>query len=288
MKVISYYKDVPDRSKYHFLDWITNMGEALPKEIGDAKLVKLDALSYDIDDGEYDIAYCPMFYFPNRRPKCFVYSFLSDYKGYEGKVKDWLSRVRPDLLCMLQQMPQDLVDYANKIGCRVELVPWFVLDRKPYLDKEFLGMCSGCIDPKQYPGRRAVYDYLAAKKFDGVTLSGGPFGKYPLSNEKYIEHISKTKYYMSGGIYDSLIPPKYYEVCNYGCALICRDMPFMERCGFIDGKTYIRIERPEEIEEILKTDAWLEIGKNAQKMVHENHTVAQRAAQILDVYYGRR
>lgn len=285
LKIVSYYKDVADRTKYHFLDWIEKIGEALPEQMGEATLVPLNSNYYDIVDGDFDLAYCPMFHFPNKRPDCFVYSFLSDYKGYESKVKDWIVKVKPNLLCMLQEMPCGLIDFAKWQGCKVVLLPWFVNNNPKYEEKTVLGFSGGRIKPAHYPKRKAIYDYLLVKQFEGVVLSGSnKFGNYQYTGQAYLDLLKKVKYYFSGGIYDVLIPPKYYEAANYGCTMVSYDMPYMYQFGFIDGETYIKLNKLEDIDEIIKSDAYLEIGKNAQKMVQEQHTVKVRAKQLLDVY----
>jgi len=286
MRVVSYYRDVDDRSKYHFLDWIEKIGEALPLELGDAKLVKLSGLNYNIEDDEYDIAYCPIFYFPNKRPNCFVYAFLSDYRGYEDRVKDWIEKVKPDLLCMLQQLPSDLIDFAGKHGCRVELLPWFVVNRheENQDERNIHVMCSGCID-ENYPFRKKIFNHLSSDKKHNVVLScSGEFGRYRLSNDEYRSAIRRTRYYASGGIFDSLMPPKYFEVANYGCCLLSPILPYMERCGFIHNDTYISIESTDDIDKWIDTDACIKIGKAAQEMVQEKHSVKTRARQIIDLY----
>jgi hypothetical protein len=282
MKIISYYC-LDDNS--HFPFWQTHIGEALPKYIGDAVLVPITG-NYEVLNDYFDIAYCQLYFIPKSRPAKFVYTFLSDYVGYEKMVKNWILAVKPNLICMLQELPQDLIDFANKNGCRVELLPWFIKDiEKPYQDRDILGFCSGCIKRNHYPQRGLINDYLKNKKFEGVILSTNElFGKYKFSNDEYIETLKRSRYYFSGGIYDRLIPPKYYEVCNHGCTLVSFDMPFMERCGFINGKTYIKLNKINDIDDILHSDSYLEIGRNAQKMVQEQHTIKNRANKILEIY----
>jgi hypothetical protein len=282
MEVVSYYGE---DSGSHFPFWQTHIGEALAREISEnAVLNIIRDQNYQVDK-KYDIAYCQTYAVPKTRPADFIYTFLSDCIGYEKMIKNWISSVRPNLICMLQDMPGDLIDFADRHGCIVELMPWFVCNNPEYREKDVEGMCSGCLNPKHYPRRRAIYNYLAEKKFDGVVLSGSSeFGHYRLSNEEYVDTIGRSKYYLSGGIYDNLIPPKYYEACNWGCAMISHEMSFMEKCGFVDGETYIKIVELSDIDNILYTDRYLEIGKNAKKMVQERHTVKERARQILEIY----
>jgi len=279
MRVVSYYaqSSVGD----HWTFWTDGIGIALPKAIGDATLVPLPrgVTTYDVD-GDYDIAYCHMWAVPKKKPAKFVYAFLSDYIGNETKVKEWLEAVQPDLLCCLQTCPEDLVEFGEKIGCRVVFLPWFVVKVPSYQEKTILAMCSGCIG-SIYPSRTQIFNYLVAMNREDFVLScSNKFGDYPLSNEKYRESLAVTKYYFSGGIYDRFIPPKYYEVCACGACLVSFRMPHMQELGFIDGETYLELPYLGDIRKILQTDQWRPIGRTAQEMIRERHTVEKRAEQI--------
>jgi len=280
MKVVSYYGQKRPTDYWTF--WTEGIGIALPKAIGDATLVPLppDTISYDVVEGDYDIAFCHTWAVPKKRPAEFVYSFLSDYVNNETKIREWIKIVQPDLLCCLQTCPEELIDFGKAVGCRIELVPWFVLEVPDRFEKTITAMCSGCVG-SAYPSRTQIYDHLVSmNRSDFVLSCSDDFGNYRLSREGYEEAVRRTKYYFSGGIYDLYIPPKYYEVCAYGACLASFEMPFMERCGFVDGETYLKLTSIEDIGRILKTDQYQAIGRNAQQMIRERHTVEKRARQI--------
>jgi hypothetical protein len=60
----------------------------------------------------------------------------------------------------------------------------------------------------------------------------------------------------------------------------------MEACGFIDGKTYIKLDSDDQIPGILDSEAWMKIGLAGQAMVHKRHSMQQRAKDILEIYNG--
>lgn len=284
MRVISYFmKARPDE---HFRFWDEGIGRALPRLLGDSvDYVELrsDHGKYRVKSTDYDIAYCQLFAIPDRRPAKFVYATIGDYRGHEKELAKWIADVRPNLLACLQDMPAELVEYCKSKGCVARLLPWFVLSDEAYIAKDLTGMCSGCIFPATYPRRAEIYAYLAERRRDDVVLSGSEqFGKYRLSNEEYERLLRRTKYYLSGGIYDLLVPPKYYEAANVGACLVCFPMPMMEQVGFVDGQTYISISSVRDIDAVLGSDRYLQIGKNAQQMIRERHTAWRRAQQILE------
>lgn len=288
LKIVSYY--AKGNSNAHFMLWVDGIGVALPSKLGKIDYIVLNCdvpvinRQYDVVKGDFDIAYCQLYAMPKDRPASFVYTFLSDYIGYEDKVKEWISIVRPNLLCSLQCVTGDLIKFCATYGCIVKLMPWFVLDKGIYSNKTIEGMCTGCIN-KVYPSRRNLFEHLMVKQRKDILLSCSEnFGVYPLSNNAYIESIKKTKYYFSGGVYDKFIPPKYYEVCNHGACLVSFDMPEMERCGFVDGETYIKLNSIDDVDKILDTESYIEIGKAAQRMIHMRHTVDSRAKEVLEVY----
>jgi len=250
---------------------------------------------------EYDIAYCQLFEIPTRRPADFVYSIVSDYIGMEDVLEDFLAQVKPDLMISFQYplkppveiegLPQlgclpNLVEQCERHGCTVAYLPWFntrnihVYEPK----KPIAGMCTGKMSGT-YPFRDAAWRYLQTLGRDDIVLSGNPTGStFSLSDEDYRCSLATTKYYFSGGIYDIQIPPKYYEVCNYGACLVSPPMPMMEMSGFIPNETYLPIESVDQIPDILESDAWRKIAPAGQRMVHERHGIRQRAKDIAQIY----
>lgn len=283
-RVVSYYiKSVPGT---HFTFWEDGIGKNLPSLLGECKLHSITG-EYHVADNNYDIAYCQPWGIPDRRPAKFVYSFLSDYPGHERQIAEWIDRVRPTLLCCLQQAPPELVSFGRKRGCRVELVPWFVTTSEPVIEKAIDIMCSGCVDPAAYPSRRRIFDYLSHSRFSGrAALScSDSFGCYPMGNDEYRSTILKAKYYASGGIYDTWIPPKYYEALNSGACLLSFPMPHMEECGFVDGETFIQLRSLEDIDRAVDSERWRTIGPRGREMVGSRHTVKARAKRILEIYH---
>ena len=261
-----------------------------------------DGGNYDVPDVGADIAYCQPFECPKRRPADFVWTAISDYIGlYEHHLERFLMEVQPDLVVSLQYpleppetiatVPQlgtlpNLVDQCARHGCKVVYLPWVnAVNIETYnAEKQYAGMCTGKMSGT-YPFRDATWHYLQKLDRRDVVLSGNPTGStFSLSDEDYRKCLASTKYYFTGGIYDLQIPPKVYEVMNYGACLVCHDMPMMEASGLIPGETYLRIESVEQIPEVLEREDWREIAPRGQAMVHARHSVSARAKDFVKVY----
>jgi len=254
-----------------------------------------DRTDYDGPQFLYDLAYCQLFEIPKNRPAKIVYSIISDYVGLEDVLEDFLTRAKPNFLIAFQYPKTDLVEQCYRHNCRLFQLPWFNAENYKWDDDpnnaRMTAMCTGKIG-RSYPVRAAIFDYL--KKFkiwsgrEDIVLSaiGGRDGatKFSLSYDDYQYFLGHTKYVFSGGIYDYQIPPKYFEICNHGGTLVSPDMPLMKDVGFIDGETYIKLNSVEQIPGILESDAWRTIGPAGQKMVHERHSITQRAKEILEIY----
>ena len=296
MKILSCHGS--GRPGYHHNFWVREASHALPSKLGKVEhfIIDLDGRkqkdfvghTYTLPEGDYDMIYIQMKKgaVPSKRPDTFIYTMLSDYIGAERRVKHFIKEARPNLLLCLQHWTKELSNYGKKYGCKVVLLPWFVMGKMPYIkDKTIEGMCTGVIHHTTYKDRKQVHDYLLNMNRDDIILScSGNFGNYKLTNKEYENYITKTKYYFSGGIHNKLIPPKYYEICNAGACLVSKDMPEMKKCGFIDGKTFIKLNNMSDINKILDTDKYIEIGIAGQKMIEDKHTVDVRAKQIMDIY----
>jgi hypothetical protein len=287
MKITSYYcKAAPEE---HFQLWDYGIGIGIPNEI--ASMNNSVAKRKILTENHYapleysDMAYCQLFALPDSRPAKFIYTFLSDYIGNEKPMREWAQKVKPNLVCCLQHLPEDLQQLVQQCGGKTILSPWFITNKPEWQEKSVTAMCSGCTDPCIYPGRNKIAQYLSQGSFKDVIIScSSNFGKYPLSNKQYSDYIKTVKYYLSGGIYDRFVPPKYYEVANYGACIITFNMEMLSRVGFVHNETCIIIKDLDEIPEILSSDKYLEIGKNAQKMVQSKHHLSNRASEILEVY----
>ena len=296
--------------------WTDTYGLALQKAIADelgaefipyARLHGRDSFSggdYDLPAEKVDIAYCQPFECPKRRPADFVWTAISDYIGaYEHHLERFLEVVKPDLVVSLQyplvpplqlpQLPQlgalpNLVNQCALHGCKVIYLPWVnAVNIESYnAEKQYAGMCTGKMSGT-YPFRDASWKFLSrlAETRDDIVVSGNPTGStFSLGDEDYRRCLGLSKYYFTGGIYDLQIPPKVYEVMNYGACLVCHDMPMMEASGLIPGETYLPIESVEEIPAILERDDWKEIAPKGQAMVHERHSLQARARDFVRVY----
>lgn len=320
MKVLSCYKQLqPDNLIAGGLGqggggyWQESVGVELQRHIArklDAALVlhprphgrdSFDRHDYDPPASDFDIAYLQLFEVPKRRPAEFVWSMVSDYIGMEAVLEDFLERAKPDLIISLQypldpppiipSVPQlgtlpNLVHQCADHDCVVAYLPWFnTFDVPTYIaEKTHAGMCTGKMSGT-YPHRDAVWRYLGQMDREDVVLSGNPHGSsFTLNDQQYREALARTKYYFSGGIYDLQIPPKYYEVCNYGACLVSHHMPMMEASGFVPYETYYPISSLKEIPDLLESDAWQEIAPAGQRMVHQRHSIERRAADIVQLY----
>jgi len=311
MKIVSYYKQLPPEKQKlggigqgGGLYWQNVVGRKLQIALAEAAaethsyilptLVprphgkdSYDCRDYDVIDGDFDIAYCQLFDVPKKRPATWIYSIISDYLNLQVPLEDWLARTKPNVLFSFQYYRQDLIDQCRNHGCRCVFMPWFNETNYTQIhEKTITAMSSGCLLALTYPNRVAIYTYLEMLGRPDIILSGDRRGlnEYRLSNEEYQLSLAQTKYYISGGILDFMAPPKYFEVCNYGACLVSHDMPMMEQSGFIDGKTYIKINKVEDILDILDTDKWRDIGIAGQQMVQKRHTIKKRAEQILWTY----
>ena len=251
-----------------------------------------DRKDYDIEGGPYDIAYCQLFEVPTSRPADWIYTIISDYISMEGVLEDFLERTRPNLMISFQY-PLDpppgkpnLVEQCSRYDCKVLFMPWFNADNKvdSGLYRDVAAMCTGKMGGT-YPFRDSVYKYLEKLNRDDIVLSGNPNGSvFPLSDKDYQNRLNRCRYYITGGIYDIQIPPKYYEICNYGATLVSPELPMMKEAGFVDGKTYIKIDKVDDIDEVIKSDAWKTIGPAGRDMVQQNHSITGRAREIANAY----
>jgi hypothetical protein len=312
MNMVSYYKSLtPDNQIAGGLGqggggyWQEDVGIRLQEEIAKVLGAELSLSSrphgrdsYDRKDYTplpiegVDIAYCQLFEVPNKRPAKWIYSIISDYLHMEEVLEDFLCRAKPNLIISFQYplVPpsgkSNLVAQCEAHGCKVVFLPWFNATDVPVYNptKDVVAMCTGKIGGT-YPMRDKIYNFLAGLGRDDVLLSGNPHGStFKLNDDEYRDALSRCRYYVTGGIYDIQIPPKYYEVCNYGAALVSPELPMMAEAGFIDGGTYIKINNVEEIPAILESDRWMEIGRQGQNMVHGNHSLKARAMDIAELY----
>lgn len=273
----------------HFRAWGDDIGQNLPIQIAkdlcaELSFTKITSSEYETPDFS-DIAYCQLFSTPKKRPAKFIYTFISDYIGNEQKTKNWISHVRPNVLFCLQHLPEDLIYFGSQNECKVMLLPWFVANEEISNKKTITAMCSGCTDSRIYPSRSLMDNYLSSlNRNDIISSCSKNFGSYRLSNNEFKEAISKTKYYLSGGIYDRFVPPKYYEACNYGATLIIFNMETLKNCGFIHEENCIIIKNLKEINEIIDSDKYRTISVNAKKFVWEKHSLYKRSKQIIEVF----
>ena len=294
--------------------WQTAVGIELQREIAkvlDCPLVlsprphgkdSFDRQPYDIPAMDFGITYMQLFEIPSRRPDGFVYSIVSDYIGMDGLLEDFLEQVRPNCMISFQypldppkaldDLPQlgalpNLVEQCARHGCEVVYLPWFnVAPVEMYNgDKDITAMCTGKMSGT-YPFRDAAYHHLESLGRSDIILSGNATGSiFKLSDAEYQDALSRCRYYVSGGIYDLQIPPKYYEVCNYGACLISHWMPMMEASGFVDGETYIQAETVKDVECLIAdSDRWYDIGRAGRRMVQERHSIQRRAQDIATLY----
>lgn len=311
LKMISYFKQLQEDNQiagglgqggggY----WQEQVGVRLQEEIAkslgaDLKLSgrphgfdSFDRRDYDVVPGHFDIAYCQLFEVPRARPAEWIYSIISDYISMEVVLEDFLTRTKPNVIISFQyplEPPEgrpDLVKQCANHNCEVVFLPWFNSENaRPWNpDKDVTAMCTGKIGGT-YPMRDKIYKYLGGLDRKDVILSGNPHGStFRLGGDEYRIALSRCRYYITGGIYDIQIPPKYYEVCNYGATLVSPELPMMEEAGFVDGVTYLKLSKVEDIPGILASQEYHGIGILGQRMVQAQHSIEQRAKDIADLY----
>lgn len=311
MKLVSYFKQLTaDNQIAGGLGqgggryWEQVIGVMLQREIAkelEAELVlcsrphgkdSFDRTDYDVVDGEFDIAYCQLFEVPKTRPAKWIYSIISDYISMESVLEDFLARTKPNVLISFQyplnppEGKPNLVHQCEAHGCKVVWLPWCNAIREPisHVERDIPAMCTGKIGGT-YPNRDAIYKALEAMGRSDIVLSGNPHGStFDLSDDGYHDALRRCRYYFSGGIYDIQIPPKYYEVLNYGATLVSHELPMMAEAGFIPDLTYIRLENLSEIPDIISSDKYKTIGPQGKVMVDTNHGLEARAMDIADVW----
>jgi len=257
--------------------------------------------SYEPPDGEFDIAYVQLFDPPSRRPGRFVWSMISDYIRMEDTLEVWLEATKPNLLVSLQYPlqpprqvhwipfpidPPNLVDQCARHGCHVVFMPWFNEFNVPPSSRErdITAMCTGKISAS-YPSRYYNAAWLRAiRRPDVIVSCGADSSRFSLTYGEYLDSLRRCRYYVSGGIYDFQVPPKYFEVANYGACLVCVDMPTMKDVGFVDGVSFISITSPQQLTAIIDDPLrWKQIGEAAREMVQRRHHLAQRAKEISEI-----
>jgi len=295
LKIASYYKVKSDWVGCGCSDyWSDLIGQQLPAMLGDVKCFPrpyaVDShhtKDYEISDEDFDINYLQLFDLPNRRPTGFVYSIISDVIGLEYEFILWLDRVRPDVIFTVQDYRDILIDLCKSFNCRCIYSPWCVGDYPAEYNpnRDIKALMTGAIG-MCYPRRTDIHKCLSQWKLPDMIIKGMPDrNNPPMTLEQYRERLNRSRYYISGGVWDFEIPPKYYEVAAFGACLISHDMPMMEQSGFIDGYTYRKIEKVEDIPAILESDDWINMGQNARQMVLNNHLVSNRAQAVLEAYY---
>jgi len=282
LRIASFY--LPASESDHFKFWETSLGLALPRELNPGAHfypIFTDKLceEYSVPPVMYDVAYCQLYAVPKRRPAEYVYTFVSDY--YESQLKSWVKLVRPNLVCFLQEVPKDFESFAAELGIKCAFLPWFVEEVSEWNpDRDVSVMCSGCVN-HNYPLRRIISQYVATKRFPGAIVScSASFGNYSLTTDEYERALASAKYYASGGVFDRLVPPKYFEAAAAGAAIITFDMSKLSELGFEDGVTCCKIKSLEQIDALVESDAWKTVGKNARDLVASRHTVAVRGREL--------
>lgn len=253
-----------------------------------------DRRDYDTIAGQFDIAYCQLFEVPKKRPAKWIYSIISDYISMEAVLEDFLARAKPNVLISFQYPLEppagkpNLVEQCAKHGCKVVFLPWFNAENTQIWNphKDVVAMCTGRTG-MSYPMRFSIYKYLATLNREDIVLSGNPSGvTFRLTDEEYHDALGRCRYYITGGIYDFQIPPKYYEVCNYGVTLVSPELAMMEEAGFVDGQTYLKLNKLQDIPDIIASTRYNEIGFVGQQMVQARHSIERRAKDIAELFSG--
>jgi len=294
VRVASYYKYVVveqeglGNANYH----TDIIGKKLQQLLGEATFVgrmpgadSRDVRQYDILDGDFDINHLQLFDLPHKRPKGFVYTTISDYLRLEPELDRWLNKVRPDVLFPLQHYRQDIINHCERYNCKCVLLPHFLIKKPPYIkEKKITAYMSGAWG-MNYPLRTTIARYLKNLNRKDISINmTNDQHNYAFTDKEDHTNLSVSKYVFSGGVYDFQIPPKYFDICNCGACLVSFDMPMMAECGFVDGKTYIKLNSLEDIDQIIASGRWREIAPAGQKMVQGRHMIEKRAEQILRVY----
>jgi hypothetical protein len=297
MKIVSYYSKTPDWIKHWwpFWEWA---GGLLPMKFGelyDGEVTLMSSLKNDLmqqkrlkhfepKEGNFDVAYCERYSLPTKRIADFVYTMIDDFVGLEGLVYEFIYQLRPNLLCTLSYYGNDLIEMCKKLDIKLLYFPWFIDKVQEYNEsRDIVGMMTGCIGGA-YKTRREIYDSLKLlDRADIILDCSESYGKYKMTRLEFLEKLRHARYYFSAGIHDRLIPLKFMEICSCGACLVTPKLPDMASCGFIDGETYINLKSPNEISEMLDSDDYRLIGKNAVRMIQAKHTINIRAHQLAEV-----
>jgi hypothetical protein len=319
MRIASYHTNLPKDADFPF--WITDVAidlvECISNEM-DAEFIQ--AINFETIKGKWgiqngydttnaDISFVRMSsYFPNGRPNKFLVAVMGDYTYYKEKVHDWIKRYRPELILCTDEIPLTLKEVCNNYGSKAEWMPYFLGHQwqqwghkcHGWTDKlrQTHAFISGCIGKNIYHIRKAFHDKMRTiglfnndLKYVPDNKSGSKikiscnetFGKYPMSFTEYKKILCDTRYYVTGGIMDRIVPSKVFEASLLGACMVCNPMDNLKPWGFVNGKTIITIDDPGELLEIFRSDKWKEIGPKARDLVLNRHTVQQRAKEVADI-----
>ena len=83
-----------------------------------------------------------------------------------------------------------------------------------------------------------------------------------------------------------MLPPKLFEAAAYDCCIITstKNDRWLTEAGFKENVHYLNVDHPIDIIGMLKHD-WKDLGRNiglnAGMLIRQNHTIEQRAKQIV-------
>jgi hypothetical protein len=302
VRIASYYKWLPPQSEvdigYGGLAgrqwWVDVVAKRMMQMLGDATLIGRrhgrslnheDIVTYPILRGKFDMNYCQIWDIPEPRPAGFVFGLACDIIDREKQFEAYLDCVQPNLLITLQDTRAEVFEACAARGIRCVFWPWFDADPQPYIEqKPFAAMSTGAIGPV-YPQRTELMEALESlDRKDVITSPIQDRRAYPLDTVEYHTYLARTRYFVTGGIYDFQIPAKYIEACNYGACLVCFESPHMAEQGWVDGETYIKLNSVDELPAILDSNRWREIGRAGQRMVQSRHLLVHRVRQLQEEY----
>lgn len=172
--------------------------------------------------------------------------------------------------------------YKDKINCKVEHMPWCLMDRyNPNLEKttNLIYAPAGC---GVYPLRYTLYKHRKqiAEYFNGRPVGGSD---YRLPQKEYMETLNKSRIYAFDNSFWDFGVIKWIETAMMECLI----MSDGDQLNFVDQTSYVKINNENwyhKIKYYIKNELETErIAKEGRKVFLKYHTSDIRAKELFNI-----
>lgn len=245
-----------------------------------------------LDDTSFDIGWevCAR---PKRKIAKWVFGIVSDFVGREDAMDKWFKDGYLDAIFTLRCVSKRFREMCVKYNLPLYSFPYFIVDKQAYIKDKTIDAALIGTRGDGYNWRQKMYPVLKdlSSKYNILIHQASSSKANRIPYLEYIQKLRTIKYFFTGGVDDgdwdtAQIPAKQIEAAGAGACVVTPDLPMNESCGFIDDKTYIKLNDISEIPAILASDRWRRTSKAGQNLVNVRHTVEKRAEQILAVHGG--